>query len=150
MRHTSRGASQGRRYDHRHEPHSAIRHDPSDCPAHRPGLKHHPHPTDNLGYGDQSAYGQAQFATPGIDHLAREGTRFTHYYAGSTVCAPWRGALMTGMHTGHAWIRGSGEIQLRAEDVTVAMLLRDAGYRTGTASTTYFGSWTSPRASTIH
>jgi arylsulfatase A len=85
---------------------------------------------DDLGYGDLSAYGQAQFATPGIDRLAREGIRFTNYYAGTTVCAPSRCALMTGMHTGHAWIRGNGEIPLRAEDVTVAMLLRDAGYRT--------------------
>ncbi len=85
---------------------------------------------DDLGYGDLSAYGQAQFATPGIDRLAREGIRFTQYYAGSTVCAPSRGALMTGLHTGHAWIRGNGEIPLREEDVTVAMLLRDAGYRT--------------------
>ena len=85
---------------------------------------------DDLGYGDLSAYGQAQFATPGIDRLAREGIRFTNYYSGSTVCAPSRAALMTGMHTGHAWIRGNGEIPLRTEDVTVAMLLREAGYRT--------------------
>ena len=85
---------------------------------------------DDLGYGDLSAYGQAQFATPGLDRLAREGIRFTHYYAGSTVCAPSRAALMTGLHTGHGWIRGNGEIPLREEDVTVAMLLRDAGYRT--------------------
>jgi arylsulfatase A len=85
---------------------------------------------DDLGYGDLSAYGQAQFATPGLDRLAREGIRFTNYYAGTTVCAPSRCALMTGLHTGHAWIRGNGEIPLRAEDVTVAMVLRDAGYRT--------------------
>jgi arylsulfatase A len=85
---------------------------------------------DDLGYGDLSAYGQARFATPGIDRLAREGIRFTDYYAGSTVCAPSRAALMTGQHSGHGWIRGNGEIPLRAEDVTVAMLLRDAGYRT--------------------
>ncbi len=85
---------------------------------------------DDLGYGDLSAYGQAQFATPGLDRLAREGIRFTNYYAGSTVCAPSRAALMTGLHTGHGWIRGNGEIPLREEDVTVAMLLRDAGYRT--------------------
>jgi arylsulfatase A-like enzyme len=85
---------------------------------------------DDLGYGDLSAYGQAKFSTPGIDRLAREGIRFTNYYSGSTVCAPSRAALMTGMHTGHAWIRGNGEIPLRASDVTVAMLLRDAGYRT--------------------
>src|SRR4051794_27953685 len=56
---------------------------------------------DDLGYGDLSAYGQAQFRTPMLDRLATEGTRFTHYYAGSTICAPSRAALMTGLHTGH-------------------------------------------------
>jgi arylsulfatase A-like enzyme len=85
---------------------------------------------DDLGYGDLSAYGQSRFATPSIDRLAREGIRFTSYYSGSTVCAPSRAALMTGMHTGHGWIRGNGDIPLRAEDTTVAMVLRDAGYRT--------------------
>ena len=69
---------------------------------------------DDLGYGDLSAYGQAQFQTPALDRLAREGIRFTQYYAGSTVCAPSRAALMTGLHTGHAWIRGNGELPLRA------------------------------------
>src|SRR6266850_6327979 len=93
---------------------------------------------DDLGYGDLSAYGQARFETPSLDRLAREGIRFTQYYAGSTVCAPSRTALMTGLHTGHAWIRGNGgmpggpvgDIPLRAEDVTIAEVLRDAGYRT--------------------
>jgi arylsulfatase A len=85
---------------------------------------------DDLGYGDLSAYGQARFVTPSLDRLAREGTRFTQYYAGSTVCAPSRTALMTGLHTGHAWIRGNGDIPLRLEDVTMAEVLRDAGYRT--------------------
>jgi arylsulfatase A-like enzyme len=85
---------------------------------------------DDLGYGDLSAYGQARYQTPNLDRLAREGTRFTHYYAGSTVCAPSRAALMTGLHTGHTWIRGNGDIPLRPEDVTVAEVLRDAGYRT--------------------
>lgn len=85
---------------------------------------------DDLGYGDLSAYGQTQFQTPSLDRLAREGIRFTQYYAGSTVCAPSRTALMTGFHMGHAWIRGNGDIPLRDQDVTVAMSLRDAGYRT--------------------
>ena len=85
---------------------------------------------DDLGYGDLSAYGQERFATPNLDAMAREGTRFTNYYSGSTVCAPSRAALMTGMHTGHGWIRGNGDIPLRDEDVTIAMALRDAGYRT--------------------
>ena len=85
---------------------------------------------DDLGYGDLGAYGQARFATPALDRLAREGIRFTQYYSGSTVCAPSRAALMTGLHTGHGWIRGNGDIPLRAEDTTVAEVLRNAGYRT--------------------
>src|SRR5437879_2325065 len=79
---------------------------------------------DDLGYGDLSAFGQARFQTPSLDRLAREGMRFTQYYAGSTVCAPSRAALMTGMHTGHGWIRGNGgmpggDVALRPEDVTM-------------------------------
>ena len=90
---------------------------------------------DDLGYGDLGAYGQARFATPALDRLAREGIRFTQYYAGSTVCAPSRAALMTGRHTGHGWIRGNGrmpegDVPLRLEDVTIAEVLREAGYRT--------------------
>jgi arylsulfatase A-like enzyme len=85
---------------------------------------------DDLGYGDLSAYGQARFETPSLDRLAAGGMRFTEYYAGSTVCGPSRAALMTGLHTGHGWIRGNGEIPLREEDVTLGMALRDAGYRT--------------------
>jgi arylsulfatase A-like enzyme len=90
---------------------------------------------DDLGYGDLSAYGQSRFQTPALDRLAREGMRFTQYYAGSTVCAPSRAALMTGMHTGHGWIRGNGglpggDVPLRPDDVTMAEVLRDSGYRT--------------------
>jgi arylsulfatase A len=85
---------------------------------------------DDLGYGDLSAYGQGRFQTPALDRLAREGIRFTQYYSGSTVCAPSRAALMTGLHTGHAWVRGNGEIPLRPEDVTIAELLQKSGYRT--------------------
>ena len=86
---------------------------------------------DDLGYGDLSAYGQARFRTPALDRLAREGIRFTQYYAGSTVCAPSRTTLMTGLHTGHAWIRGNGgmpggDVPLRPTDVTMAEVLREA------------------------
>ena len=49
---------------------------------------------DDLGYGDLSAYGQAMFQTPALDRLAREGIRFTQYYAGRTVCSPSRTSLM--------------------------------------------------------
>jgi arylsulfatase A len=86
---------------------------------------------DDLGYGDLSVYGQSRFQTPGIDRLAKNGRRFTNYYAGTTVCAPSRGSLMTGLHTGHAWIRGNlAGNSLRGEDRTIATVLREAGYRT--------------------
>jgi arylsulfatase A-like enzyme len=86
---------------------------------------------DDLGYGDLGCYGQAKIRTPNLDQLAVEGMRFTDFYAGSTVCAPSRCALMTGMHTGHAWIRGNGNQALRPGDLTVAELLKGAGYYTG-------------------
>src|SRR5216117_3493261 len=86
---------------------------------------------DDLGYGDLSAFGQARFKTPSLDRLAREGIRFTQYYAGSTVCAPSRTALLTGLHTGHTSIRGNRQaVALGASDVTIATLLRQARYRT--------------------
>jgi arylsulfatase A-like enzyme len=85
---------------------------------------------DDLGYGDLSVYGQQKFKTPNIDRLAAEGMRFTQYYAGSTVCAPSRSALMTGQHTGHTRIRGNARYPLLPEDVTVAEVLKSAQYKT--------------------
>jgi arylsulfatase A-like enzyme len=93
---------------------------------------------DDLGYGDLGCYGQKQIETPNIDRLAAEGMRFTQAYSGSTVCAPSRCALMTGLHTGHARTRGNlfPDLHLRPEDITVTELLKKAGYRTG-----LFGKW---------
>jgi len=86
---------------------------------------------DDLGYGDLGCYGQKTIKTPNIDKLAEEGMRFTDHYAGSTVCAPSRCCLMTGLHTGHALIRANGNVPLRPSDVTVAELLKRKGYATG-------------------
>lgn len=88
--------------------------------------------TDDLGYGDLSCYGQKSFKTPNLDRLAAQGIRFTDHYSGATVCAPSRCCLMTGRDTGHASIRGNGPFALRPdpEDLTVATILRDAGYST--------------------
>ncbi|TKJ39612.1 MAG: N-acetylgalactosamine-6-sulfatase [Planctomycetes bacterium B3_Pla] len=86
---------------------------------------------DDLGYGDLGCYGQKTIKTPNIDKLAEEGMKFTDHYAGSTVCAPSRCCLMTGLHTGHALVRANGNVPLRPSDVTVAELLKDAGYSTG-------------------
>src|ERR1039458_4617441 len=85
---------------------------------------------DDLGYGDLGCYGQTKIKTPNLDKMAAEGMRFTNFYAGSTVCAPSRCALMTGLHTGHALIRGNATVALRAQDLTVAEVLKPAGYRT--------------------
>ena len=86
---------------------------------------------DDLGYGDLGYYGQTKIKTPNLDKLAAEGMRFTSFYAGSTVCAPSRCALMTGLHTGHAFIRGNAALALRPQDLTVAEVLKPIGYRTG-------------------
>ena len=88
---------------------------------------------DDLGYGDLGCYGQKMIKTPHIDKLAAEGTRFTQAYAGSTVCAPSRCSLMTGMHNGNNRIRDNlpTDIWLRPDDLTVAELLKRAGYKTG-------------------
>jgi arylsulfatase A-like enzyme len=97
---------------------------------------------DDLGYGDLSCFGQEKFQTPNIDRLALEGMRCTHTYAGSTVSAPSRACLLTGLHGGHAPIRGNKELEpegqfpLPAGAYTLFHLFKDAGYTTGA-----FGKW---------
>ncbi len=86
---------------------------------------------DDLGYGDLGSYGQKEIQTPTLDRLASEGVRFTNFYAGSTVCAPSRAALMTGQHTGHTPIRGNSRQPLPDSSVTIPETLRPAGYHTG-------------------
>lgn len=85
---------------------------------------------DDLGYGDIGCYGQTRVQTPHLDRLAAGGIRFTSAYAGSTVCAPSRCALMTGYHCGHARVRGNSLIPLADEDLTIAELLKSQGYAT--------------------
>ena len=91
---------------------------------------------DDLGYGELGWYGQTVIATPNLDRMAAEGMRFTHFYAGATVCAPSRSVLMTGQHHGHTRVRGNaGQANpiaqaLRSGDTTVAQMLNQAGYRT--------------------
>ncbi len=85
---------------------------------------------DDLGYGDLGCYGQKMLTTPHLDKLAAEGMKFTRHYAGSTVCAPSRCVLMTGLHTGHCRVRGNGGGIIPDGDVTVPNLLKGAGYHT--------------------
>lgn len=108
---------------------------------------------DDLGYGDLGCYGQDLIETPNIDALAAEGMRCTQHYSGSAVCAPSRCVLLTGKHSGHAYIRGNdewgdrgdvwdyramiadstleGQRPLPAGTLTLGKLLQSSGYRTG-------------------
>jgi len=93
--------------------------------------------TDDLGYADLGSYGQKVIKTPNLDQLAEEGMRFTNFYSGSTVCAPSRSTLMTGHHTGRTHIRGNKEIKPMGQEplldsvITMAEVMKTAGYRTG-------------------
>src|SRR4051812_41865767 len=92
---------------------------------------------DDLGYGHVGCFGQKKIATPNIDRLAAQGMRFTQFYSGACVCAPARSTLMTGLHTGHTPVRNNGlDRHLHAGDVTLAEVLKKAGYATGG-----FGKW---------
>lgn len=91
---------------------------------------------DDLGYGDLGAYGQRYIRTPNLDRMARDGIRFTQFYASCAVCAPSRASLMTGQHQGHAYIRGNTNtknerVSLRPQDPSIGQVLKGAGYRTG-------------------
>ncbi len=100
---------------------------------------------DDLGYGHLGCYGQTIIQTPNIDQLAKEGMSFSQSYAGCTVCAPSRATLMTGLHSGHISVRGNGGgVSLQEKDVTVAQLLKQAGYVTG-----LFGKWGLGEAGTV-
>lgn len=97
---------------------------------------------DDLGVGDLGCYNSELIKTPFLDKMANEGIRFTQFYAGSTVCAPSRSVLMTGMHTGHTYIRGNktvlpeGQEPLADSVLTFVEVLQQAGYATGA-----FGKW---------
>jgi arylsulfatase A len=97
---------------------------------------------DDLGYGDLSAYGQTKFSTPNIDAIAKKGIMFKQHYSSAPVCAPARGALMTGMHVGHGAVRGNFEVKpegqqpMPAGTFTLAHMFKKAGYATGA-----FGKW---------
>lgn len=97
---------------------------------------------DDLGYGELSCYGQQKFQTPNIDRLASEGLRFTQCYSGTTVSAPSRACLLSGLHSGHAPIRGNmevepeGQMALPADMTSVFTVFKEAGYVTGA-----FGKW---------
>ncbi len=98
--------------------------------------------SDDLAQGDVGCYGQKLIQTPNLDRMAAEGTRYTQAYCGTTVCAPSRTSLMTGLHMGHSPVRANreikpeGQLPLPAGTFTVAQLLKSEGY-----STACVGKW---------
>jgi arylsulfatase len=111
---------------------------------------------DDLGAHELGCYGQTKIKTPNIDRLAAGGMKFTHFYAGCPVCAPSRCTLMTGLHTGHCTVRNNREVKpegqhpIRAEDVTVAELLKARGYATGAMGKWGLGMWDGPGSPLKH
>ena len=93
--------------------------------------------SDELAYFEVGYMGNPYLKTPRIDRMASEGLRFTNALAGAPVCAPLRCNLMTGKHAGHASVRrNDGGTPLRADEPTIASMLKKLGYATGG-----FGKW---------
>ena len=101
--------------------------------------------TDDMGWGDMAAYGNAYIRTPSLDRLAAEGQRWTDFYVPSPVCSPSRGALLTGkqpVRTGlygtkyPVMFPGDDYHGMPASELTLAEGLKSVGYATG-----IFGKW---------
>lgn len=93
--------------------------------------------SDELGYFEPGFMGNQNIQTPNLDRLAAEGIVFRNMLAGSSVCAPTRCCLLTGKHSGHGSVRlNGGGTPLRAEEETIASVLKKQGYATGG-----FGKW---------
>src|SRR5690606_7487721 len=88
--------------------------------------------TDDQGYGDLGHTGNPVIHTPNIDALAAESSQLTDYHVAPT-CSPTRAALLTGHWTDRTgvWHTVNGRSMLRENEVTIARMLKDAGYVTG-------------------
>ena len=91
---------------------------------------------DDLGYGELGCYGQKLIKTRNIDSIAANGIKLTQHYSGSALCAPSRCSFITGKHTGHTFIRNNkplpyeGNLPIPKDEVTIAEVLKKAGYAT--------------------
>ena len=98
--------------------------------------------TDDLGYGDVSAYNKGTLNTPNIDKLANEGIRFTNGYASSATCSPSRYALLTGTYpwrNPRAKIITGGSLIIDTTEMTIPKVLKTKGYHTGIVGKWHLG-----------
>jgi len=100
---------------------------------------------DDLGYGELGCYGQEIIQTPVLDGLAKQGMKFTNFYAGNAVCSPSRAVLLTGISSSYNTIRGNNghfsddrwmRVALKKDEMTMGEMLKDAGYQTA-----FIGKW---------
>ncbi len=91
---------------------------------------------DDLGWGDVGYNGNTVIRTPHLDRMAAEGARFDRFYAAAPVCSPTRASCLTGRHPFRSGVFGANTGMLRAEEVTIAEVLKAEGYATG-----HFGKW---------
>ena len=97
--------------------------------------------TDDQGYGDLSCFGSKDVQTPRIDQMAAEGTKLTSFYMAAPYCTSSRAALLTGCYPKRIGMAGGVYLAadkrgLNPDEITIAEVLRSAGYRTG-----MFGKW---------
>ena len=97
--------------------------------------------TDDQGYGDLGCFGGKHVSTPRIDRMATEGAKLTSFYVAGPVCTPSRAGLMTGCYPKRIdmpteVLLASGAKGLNPQEVTIAEVLKTAGYTTG-----MFGKW---------
>ena len=99
--------------------------------------------TDDQGYGDIGCYGAEGFQTPHLDRMAAEGTRFTDFYVGCSVCSGSRTALLTGCHYQRlsvpAVLFPGSRNGLNPKEITSAEVLKPLGYRTGIVGKWHLG-----------
>ena len=92
--------------------------------------------TDDQGWGDVGHNGHPHLKTPHLDAMAQNGAVFTRFYSAGSVCSPTRASVMTGRHPSRMGICSANCGHIKAQEITLAEMVKEKGYRTG-----HFGKW---------